>query len=149
MISYSILPTGSSCTLLCARVDSDHFVIVPPPPKGSALVISHGLGNSWPHKDSSKGGPKPGSLSSADAPQSAFSSSAQSSLPTTAQQATHPLLFLGWRKLWKLIREKQDQAKAKSHATSFHKKKRKPSSLLSQQSRLSSAIADAGKASRT
>lgn len=54
-VIYSILPTGSSCPLLRARVDSDNFVIVPPPPKASALAISQCLGNSWPHKDSSKG----------------------------------------------------------------------------------------------
>lgn len=133
-------------TVTCQN--SDNFVIVPPPPKGSALVISQCLGNSWPHKDSIKGN-QTQARCLPDTPQSDFSKSTQSSLSTVAQWATHPLLFLGWRKLWKLMQEKQDQAKAKPHTTSFHKKgKKKPNSLLSQQSHLSSAIPDAGKTSR-
>ena len=48
-MSYSIPLAGFSCPQLRARVDSDHCVIVPAPPEGSAPVISHCLGNYRPH----------------------------------------------------------------------------------------------------
>lgn len=149
VISYSILSTGSSCPLLHARVDSDNFVIVPLPQKGSALVISQCLGNSWPHKDISKGHQTQAGCLLQTHHSRILAIPHNLPYPQLHNEPPTPCCF--WDgEIWKLIQEKQDQAKAKSHTTSFHKKKekKKPSSLFSQQSHLSSAIPDTGKPSR-